>query len=576
MGCIQFVCSSDACLNGRDNNPGKEGVDQRSDAVVTRKPQNPDDYCPKHLGFNLYLPKTLTPKGYAKLKLMNISSNEYKTLVTNLNAKQTGWEDPDFPANESSIGDMKAIGQNIDWKRPQEIHPNARFFSDGPSRFDIKQGVLGDCWFLAVTASIASYPQLFDKVVPKNQELKGPDYVGAIRFRFWQFGQWVEVLIDDRLPVRSGSNELVFMHSSDPTEFWSALMEKAYAKLNGCYTNLSGGLQCEAMEDFTGGICLSIQLNPYQRPQDLIEQLKIYAQRCCLIGCNIYSRFPFLQKLDNGLISGHAYSLTGVHFVNYRGKTQWLMRIRNPWGDSHEWKGAWCDGAPEWSYISQQEKENILLSFNEDGEFWMSYEDFVTYFSNIEVCHLSLESLEYNQDFHGKRRLDETIFSGQWQRNVNAGGCISNRTTYWTNPQFRITVKDPDPDDDDNKCSILVGLMQKDIRKQFGPEFHSIGFMVYEIPDEQSTIMSQEQLSMKTPISKAQFRNTREVTAQFRGKPGAYVIIPSTFDPNIEAKFILRVYTQVANSEKIGIMQNHATLKIKLNDNPSTSFPFAK
>lgn len=79
-------------------------------------------------------------------------------------------------------------------------------------------------------ASISGYPQLFDQVVPKDQELKGPDYVGVIRFRFWNFGHWVEVLIDDRLPVRQGRNTLTFMHSSDPTEFWSALLEKAYAK----------------------------------------------------------------------------------------------------------------------------------------------------------------------------------------------------------------------------------------------------------------------------------------------------------------------------------------------------------
>lgn len=46
------------------------------------------------------------------------------------------------------------------------------------------------------------------------------------------------------------------------------------------------------------------------------------------------------------------------------------MRLRNPWGDSHEWKGAWCDGSPQWREISEQEKKNINLSFTADGEFW--------------------------------------------------------------------------------------------------------------------------------------------------------------------------------------------------------------
>lgn len=70
------------------------------------------------------------------------------------------------------------------------------------------------------------------------------------------------------------------------------------------------------------------------------------------------------------------------------------MRIRNPWGNETEWNGAWSDGSAEWQYIPDDEKENIGLNFENDGEFWMSYKDFRSMWDQLEICNLSPHALE--------------------------------------------------------------------------------------------------------------------------------------------------------------------------------------
>ena len=55
--------------------------------------------------------------------------------------------------------------------------------------------------------------------------------------------------------------------------------------------------------------------------------------------------------------------------------------------------------------------------------------------------------------------------------------------TFATNPQYRVTVTDPDDDDDEDKCTILVGLLQKDRRKKRkeGLDMLTIGYVIYKV-----------------------------------------------------------------------------------------------
>ncbi|XP_049959739.1 calpain-A isoform X1 [Schistocerca serialis cubense] len=464
------------------------------------------------------------------------------------------FEDPEFPAQDSSIFYSKSPPKPFEWKRPMEIASDPQLFVEGASRFDVQQGELGDCWLLAAVANLTLNHNLFAQIVPQDQDF-GDKYAGIFHFRFWQYGRWVDVVIDDRLPTCYG--QLVFLHSSERNEFWSALLEKAYAKLHGSYEALKGGTTCEAMEDFTGGVTEMFELK--EAPPNLYKiMLKAY-ERSSLMACSIEPDPNITEaQTAEGLVKGHAYSITKIKYLDIAtprmtGKIP-LIRLRNPWGNEAEWNGPWSDKSPEWRFIPDSEKEEIGLTFDDDGEFWMSYNDFKTYFHRLEICNLNPDSLtEEDINEKGKRRWEMSMFEGEWVRGVTAGGCRNYLETFWVNPQYRITLEDPDEDDEDNKCTVIVGLMQKNrrLQRKMGAECLTIGFAMYHLPDPDNLPkpLGMDFFKFNASVARSpSFINLREVSCRFKLPPGVYCIVPSTFEPNEEGEFILRVFSENKNN----------------------------
>ena len=88
-----------------------------------------------------------------------------------------------------------------DVMRITDLFDSPTFYKDGASSSDIEQGCLGNCWFLSALSTVATIPNLLDRICVERDEL-----VGVYGFVFFRDGFWTDVIIDEYVPVSSPSS----------------------------------------------------------------------------------------------------------------------------------------------------------------------------------------------------------------------------------------------------------------------------------------------------------------------------------------------------------------------------------
>ncbi|MGH0169889.1 UNVERIFIED_CONTAM: hypothetical protein FKN15_068835 [Acipenser sinensis] len=354
---------------------------------------------------------------------MSSSAEPYKNqryweLKQQCKERKQLFEDPEFPATSESLFYKNSPHGIVEWKRPKVIPDNKE--------------------------------QEWDPNKPEN-------YAGIFHFQFWRFGKWVDVVVDDRLPTING--ELIYCHSTERNEFWSALLEKAYAKLAGCYEALDGGNTADAVVDFSGAVAESIDLEAGKYATDIPQQLKLFEdllkvnERGGIISCFIKatSQSEVEARMSCGLVKGHAYSVTDVRKARlgqglmsfFKAEKLFMIKMRNPWG-KQEWNGPWSDSSEEWEKVGSSERENMGVTVKDNGEFWMAFDDWCKYFTGVDICRLINTSI---LSIH--KTWDETTLQGCWTKHTDplynrCGGCMNCKTTFLQNPQIwnKNTVQD--------------------------------------------------------------------------------------------------------------------------------------
>ena len=253
---------------------------------------------------------------------------------------------------------------------------------------DVIQGELGDGYFLSTLSALAENPKNITNII---QNSKVSD--GAYEATIYIHGEPVKVSVDDSFPVANAS-KIAFAGINDNTgSIWPMILEKIWAKCNKSYEDIIPGNSSDAFEFLTPA-----PFDNYFHTQDISSSLFNIIQEASnknyIILADITetknTNLDTLSKM--GLITNHAYSVIGTAVLKKpNGNEIQLIKMKNIWG-TNEWIGDWSDKSLKWT---QEFKKAVGLQEKEDGIFWMSYDDYLQFYTTTHIAQV-YSNFNYN------------------------------------------------------------------------------------------------------------------------------------------------------------------------------------
>ena len=318
-------------------------------------------------------------------------------MVENVLGSGTAYIDADFPPSDAIDWDdhpttfrsldWVADSASLQWRRLGNIFPTSSghsLFGTGIKPEDVKQGSIGNCWFIAAAAAVAEVPGRLEA----NWLTKTMNTEGVYALTMYVLGVPTTVVIDDRMPFYGSTYNTIFAKVDKQGEntTWMALLEKAYAKVMGNYAQLIGGWASRGIDALTGYPSKTIT-NTSITATDLWNMLDESDNRNDIMSCSSHFDASGDVKTNaDGIAYSHAYTLLGTETISLTdGTTENLLKIRNPW-KSEGYIGAWSDSDVKWNNVSATEKTRVGYDNNaNDGIFFMSVASFQTNFHNFSI-----------------------------------------------------------------------------------------------------------------------------------------------------------------------------------------------
>lgn len=161
------------------------------------------------------------------------------------------------------------------------------------------------------------------------------------------------------------------------------LLEKAWAKLHGCYSGMEKGLAHEAMRDLTGAPSFEYII---RKDKDKIIEMIFEAKQkgfCVSISTEDGDADKAKKLEELGLLTHHYYAIIdAAEVTDSAGEIHKICKLRNPWSQ-FEWNGDWSDNSYCWTK-EMRKKHKVVAA--DDGCFWMSWVDIKKNFEKTQIC----------------------------------------------------------------------------------------------------------------------------------------------------------------------------------------------
>jgi hypothetical protein len=481
----------------------------------------------------------------AVVKKFQAAAKDQDDVIAQCVASGATFVDLDFPPTQTSLSrphDARALPSRV-WKRPVEYlgGMEPRLFEDGVEPNDIDQGQLGDCWFLCSIASVAEFKgkieDLFRHPVSLAKAVEERK-VGAYRVTLNKNGWWRIVVVDDHLPV-VGNNPCYAKNESQPSEIWVALLEKAYAKVNGSYSAITGGDALHALSDLTGyptsrfdtewedalkasdgGATFFADLVQYDQEKYLVNLNTPGVDTSAYNGGGRANDEEFAKKYTAaGLAPGHAYSvLEAHHFPAASGREDVrLLKVRNPWGNGAEWSGDWGDTSDLWTKHPDIAKV-CNFTAEDDGTFWMEWHDVKKYFDGGGVCFTKFDWFDYRVAAKFANGRPSIVLEVWADADIEAFAIVCQ-------PDRRGQDKSS-PNAKYSGLMCTIAAPDEDAGKHMGKGLLAVAHSTSDAD---------------RPSDKLTFNVARDVAIKytFKASTRPYLVIPRIYDQNVEKDFVL-------------------------------------